>query len=100
MTVFSGGAYDERTGIMPVSTFTISMNTGEKVMHCHKFACDITMAIAPAMEFGDAVLFRIDPELKHRVLPVTGATPKCRFAGWFSGAPGFRHLIRMQSWRE
>ena len=52
---------------------------------------------APAMEFGDAVLFRIDPELKHRVLPVTGATPKCSFAGWFCGEPGFRNLIQMRS---
>ena len=51
---------------------------------------------APPMEFGDAVLFRIDPEWEHRVLPVTGATPKCSFAGWFFGELGFRDMIRLR----
>ena len=55
---------------------------------------------APPMEFGDAVLFRIDPELGHRVLPVTGATPKCSFAGWFCGKPGFRDIIQKRPRRE
>lgn len=32
---------------------------------------------------GDAFLFRIAPELQHRVLPVTGTHPKTAFAGWF-----------------
>lgn len=32
---------------------------------------------------GDAFLFRIAPELQHRVLPVSGAHPKTAFAGWF-----------------
>ena len=50
---------------------------------------------APTTEFGDAMLFGIDPEFDHRVLPVTGAVPKCNFAGWFSkGEPGFRDLIQ------
>ena len=51
---------------------------------------------APTMEFGDALLFRIDPELDHRALPVTGATPKCSFAGWFCGEPSFRDMIRLR----
>ena len=32
---------------------------------------------------GDAFLFRIAPELQHRVLPVDGAHAKTAFAGWF-----------------
>jgi hypothetical protein len=32
---------------------------------------------------GDAILFRISPELKHRVTPVLGTEPKTSFAGWF-----------------
>ena len=56
---------------------------------------------APSTEFGDAVLFRIDPEFDHRALPVTGAAPKCNFAGWFSGGePGFRDMIQMRPRRE
>ena len=33
---------------MPTSTFTMFMNAGEKVMRRHKFAYDITMAVAQA----------------------------------------------------
>lgn len=32
---------------------------------------------------GDAILFPIDPALEHRVMTVTGATPKTALAGWF-----------------
>ena len=32
---------------------------------------------------GHATLFRISPELEHRVTPVTGTEPKTAFAGWF-----------------
>ena len=34
---------------------------------------------------GDAILFRVDPSLEHRVTDVTGTAPKTAFAGWFSG---------------
>jgi hypothetical protein len=34
---------------------------------------------------GDALIFRIDDELEHRVLPVTGSVPKVALAGWFIG---------------
>lgn len=32
---------------------------------------------------GDALLFRISPELQHRISPLEGAEPKTAFAGWF-----------------
>jgi len=32
---------------------------------------------------GDAILFRIAPDLQHRVTPVNGAVPKSAYAGWF-----------------
>lgn len=35
---------------------------------------------------GDAILFRIAPELKHRVTPVEGLEPKTAFAGWFKSS--------------
>jgi hypothetical protein len=42
---------------------------------------------------GDAVLFRIDPQLRHRVGPVTGRTPRTAYAGWFRAAPEFGPLL-------
>ncbi|HYE15104.1 MAG TPA: 2OG-Fe(II) oxygenase [Pyrinomonadaceae bacterium] len=33
--------------------------------------------------FGDAIMFRIDPSLEHRVMNVTGREPKTALAGWF-----------------
>jgi hypothetical protein len=37
---------------------------------------------------GDAIVFRIAPELQHRVLPVEGDVPKTALAGWFSTGQG------------
>jgi hypothetical protein len=44
---------------------------------------------------GDAILFRISPNLKHRVTPVEGRIPKTAFAGWFRS--GTRELFRRDS---
>ncbi len=49
-----------------------------------------------ATEFGDALLFRIDPEFEHRGLPVTGTAPKCSFAGWFAEQPDLRDLLQVR----
>jgi hypothetical protein len=38
---------------------------------------------------GDAVVFRIDSSLQHRVLPVTGKVPRTALAGWFGSDPVF-----------
>jgi hypothetical protein len=42
---------------------------------------------------GDAIIFRIDPGLRHRVLPVVGIAPRTAYAGWFRSAPDFRDLM-------
>lgn len=36
---------------------------------------------------GDAILFRVSPELQHRLLPVEGEAPRTACAGWFVRAP-------------
>jgi len=36
---------------------------------------------------GDAILFRIDPALQHRVRAVEGGAAKTAFAGWFLSGP-------------
>jgi hypothetical protein len=44
---------------------------------------------------GDAVIFRVDPALQHRVTPVRGTTPRTAYAGWFCAEPSFRdELVR------
>src|SRR4051794_1159093 len=43
---------------------------------------------------GDAILFRIDPGLRHRVTLVEGREPKTAWAGWFRSSPRFEDLIR------
>ncbi|HEX7084820.1 MAG TPA: 2OG-Fe(II) oxygenase [Vicinamibacterales bacterium] len=44
--------------------------------------------------FGDAILFRVDPALRHRVTDVTGQTPRTAYAGWFRTTPDFADLFR------
>jgi 2OG-Fe(II) oxygenase superfamily len=43
--------------------------------------------------FGDALLFRIDPDLEHRLTPVEGDVPKTAMAGWFKSKPEPRSLF-------
>jgi 2OG-Fe(II) oxygenase superfamily len=42
---------------------------------------------------GDALVFRLAPELQHCVTKVTGSRPKTAFAGWFKSAPDYRTLL-------
>lgn len=43
---------------------------------------------------GDAVLFRIAPDLEHRVLPVTGTVPRLAYTGWFRARPSYSRRLR------
>jgi len=43
--------------------------------------------------FGDAILFRIDERLQHRVSDVQGTVAKTALAGWFESAPDYRTLL-------
>ena len=45
---------------------------------------------------GDAILFRIAPELDHCVADVEGTVPKTAFAGWFESEPDFGAWIRQR----
>jgi hypothetical protein len=42
---------------------------------------------------GDTHIFRIGPELQHRVTPVTGSVTKAAFAGWFRAQPASRAMF-------
>ena len=60
------------------------------VFQLRKNSCEEILCEVPNVVQGDAILFRISPELKHRITPVQGTQPKTAFAGWFrSAAPDF-----------
>jgi hypothetical protein len=46
--------------------------------------------------FGDAIIFRIDPSLRHQVTEVTGREAKTAYAGWFRTAPDYPTLFRQR----
>jgi len=43
---------------------------------------------------GDAVMFRLLPEIEHRVSKVSGHHSKISFAGWFQSKPVFLNLLK------
>jgi hypothetical protein len=43
---------------------------------------------------GDALMFRISPDLQHLVTPVSGTVPKTACAGWFRGDRPFASLLQ------
>jgi hypothetical protein len=43
----------------------------------------------PNTGFGDAIIFRIAPDLEHKVSSLKGDIPKTAFAGWFRSEPDF-----------
>lgn len=42
---------------------------------------------------GDALLFRIDPALEHRVADIEPGPPKTAYAGWFRSRPSFKDVL-------
>lgn len=47
----------------------------------------------PNSGFGDAILFRINEQLEHRVSDLEGTVPKTAFVGWFESEPDYRTLL-------
>jgi hypothetical protein len=47
----------------------------------------------PNSGFGDAILFRINERLEHRVSDLEGTVPKTAFVGWFESEPDYRALL-------
>ena len=47
----------------------------------------------PNSGFGDAILFRINERLEHRVSDLEGTVPKIAFVGWFESEPDYRTLL-------
>jgi hypothetical protein len=49
--------------------------------------------VVPNHQFGDAVMFRISRDLRHRVNAVVGDAPRTVYAGWFRSTPDFQDLF-------
>ena len=43
---------------------------------------------------GDAVIFRISPQLQHRVSKIEGAVARTAYAGWFQSEPNFLSQLK------
>jgi hypothetical protein len=50
--------------------------------------------VIPNRRLGDAVVFRIAPDLEHRVQPVDGTVFRTAFAGWFYETSMFDDVLR------
>lgn len=46
---------------------------------------------------ADGILFRLSPQLQHRITDVDGSVPKTAFAGWFQSEPDFYADLRNQN---
>jgi hypothetical protein len=46
---------------------------------------------------GDAMLFRLSPDLEHRVGPVRGPRPRIVYAGWFRSHPDYWERLRARA---
>jgi hypothetical protein len=47
---------------------------------------------------GDAIIFRLAEELRHRVTRVQGEVPRTAFAGWFKARPTLLSVVRGGNW--
>ena len=52
------------------------------------------LAEVPNIGPGDALLFRVSPQLQHRITKVGGRASKTAFAGWFRAKPDFLSLLK------
>jgi 2OG-Fe(II) oxygenase superfamily len=52
----------------------------------------------PAPDPGDAIIFRLAEELRHRVTQVEGDVPRTAFAGWFKARPTLLSVLKGGDW--
>jgi len=52
----------------------------------------------PCPDAGDAIIFRLDESLRHRVTAVDGDVPRTAFAGWFKSQPSFAAVLKGGGW--
>ena len=96
----NSGHYDSWHGDVGENRLlALSMNFGYEphdggILEIRKRRPEAAPTKVPNPGFGDAILFRISPELEHRVTNVVGSVPKTAFAGWFQSEPDFLESLR------
>jgi hypothetical protein len=79
-----------------VVAVSINLSTGVYgggVLRIRKVGSQQILSEAHNTGFGDALIFRVDPSLEHRITPVEGDVPKTAMAGWFKTQPEARSLF-------
>jgi len=75
---------------------TVNLNTEQYqggVLTIREAKSRRTLCELPNSGFGDAIIFRIDKRLEHRVSDVEGSVAKTALAGWFESGPDYRTLL-------
>jgi hypothetical protein len=95
----SAGHYDSwHSDAAEDRVVAVSVNFGREpfdggVLEIRKASAPEPIEQVPNPGFGDAVMFRISPALRHRVSAVQGRTPRTAYAGWFRTSPDFQDLF-------
>ena len=80
--------------------FTISINLSTEVyeggvLQIRDRNSKKVLTKLPNTGFGDAIIFRIDKKIEHKLTNVRGTASKTAFAGWFSSKPTFEVKLKM-----
>lgn len=75
--------YDEEDRLVGMSINVSPRVYSGGVFQMRRAESEDFLAELPNPIAGDAIVFRVSPELEHRVTSVDGTEPRTAFAGWF-----------------
>lgn len=87
---------DSRLVAMSVNLSTAPYSGG--LLQIREHDSDEISAEVPNLGPGDAILFRLSPDLRHQVTPVEGSAPRTAFAGWFKSSPTLLEVLKGGDW--
>ena len=94
-----GGQFDSWHGdVRDERLYALSINLSKEPFEGGSFQIRSTRTrevfqTVGANRFGDACLFRIDNSLEHKILPLRGTAPRCRYAGWFRAQGSLSEIL-------
>lgn len=62
-------------------------------LELRRTSTDVAEWTVASRGYGSAVMFRISPTLRHRVIAVRGSRPRTAWAGWFRSVPVFEEMF-------
>ena len=98
-----GGHYDTwHDDVRPDRLVGMSVNLGTEPYEGGVFEIRMAETAEPLAAIanggpGDAILFAISDDLKHRVTPMQGAVVKTAFAGWFGSTHDYRETVHQET---